>query len=351
MTASNVDHANLDAQAYGGIVSESVMAKIWDVSRIPLVVQDLVGTGTHDNRRVEFTVDDLGVPATDNAVIDGADIDQNDAVLTERQSNFTQTAVKEIQISHLAQAGNSFGGAGKMSYQIMQAQRRLKRDIEAQICTSQASVIGDGTATPGISAGLGAWISTNYFNAGTTGDGAAGGFNTTTGVIDAPTADTTPAALTEKLIRDAVQAVFEAGGGENQDLVLMATPQVIRNLSEFLFTTNARIATMTSDNNQGGTSPMTAYGSTNVFIPDFGVLKMVANRLQPTEATNVSTAYILDPSHIRLSYMRGPRVEPLAKTGLSEKRLCSADYSLLVMNEKSCAQIANIDETAAVTAT
>ena len=350
MTAANVDHQNLDAQAYGGVVREDVMEKIWDVSRIPLPLTDLIGKGTHTNRRVEFTVDDLGAPATDNAVIDGADIDQNDAVLTERQSNFTQTAVKEIQVSHLAQAANSIGGAGKMSYQIMQAQRRLKRDIEAQMLTSQASVIGDGTAAPGISAGLGAWISSNYFNAGTTGDGAAGGFNTTTGVIDAPTADTTPAALTEKLIRDAVQAVFEAGGGENQDLVLMATPQVIRNLSEFLFTTNARIATMTNDNARG-TSPMTAYGATNVFIPDFGVLKMVANRLQPTEATNVSTAYILDPSHIRLSYMRGPRVEPLAKTGLSEKRLCSADYSLLVMNEKSCAQIANISEVAAVTAT
>ena len=130
----------------------------------------------------------------------------------------------------------------------------------------------------------------------------------------------------------------------------MATPEVIRKFSEFLFTTNARIATMTNDN-ASGTSPMTAYGSTNIFIPDFGVLKMVANRLQPVEAAGVSTAYILDPSHIRQSMMRGYRVEPLAKTGLSEKRLLSCDYSLLVMNEKSCAQIANIDETADVTAT
>ena len=88
----------------------------------------------------------------------------------------------------------------------------------------------------------------------------------------------------------------------------------------------------------------------NVFIPDFGVLQMIANRLQPTEAANVSTLYLLDPSHIRLSYMRGIRTEPLAKTGLSEKRLISCDYSLLVMQEKSCAQIANILETADVTA-
>jgi hypothetical protein len=40
----------------------------------------------------------------------------------------------------------------------------------------------------------------------------------------------------------------------------------------------------------------------------------------------------------------------LAKTGLSEKRLMSVQYSMLVLNEKSQGAILAIDETAAVVA-
>ena len=343
MAASNQDHTNLDAVAYGGSVREDVMNKIWDISRIPLPLTDRIGTGTHTNRRVEFMTDDLGSPLTDNAHIDGVDVDQNDAAMGDRVGNYTQTALREVQVSHLAQAANSIGSMGKMNYQIMQNQRRLKRDIEAQMLTNQASVAGDGTTTAGISAGLGAWIETNtIFGTG----GSAGGFNTTTGVIDAPTVGTA-LPLTEQGLRDMVQAVYEAGGDADAGLLCMARPPVIRKLSEYLFSTGARIATMTNDN-ASGTSPMTAYGSANVFVTDFGVLTLVPNRLQPAEDTDVSALFILDPSHLRLSYMRGMRVEPLAKTGLSEKRLMSCDYSLLCLNEKTQAAIHAIDETAAV---
>jgi len=345
MAAANQDHTNLDAVTYGGSVREDVMDKIWDVSRIPLPLTDMIGTGTHTNRRVEFMTDDLGDPLTDNAHIDGVDVDQNDAALGTRVGKYTQTALREVQISHLAQAANSIGSQGKMSYQIMQNQRRLKRDIEAQMRTNQSSVAGDGTTTAGISAGLGAWIETNtIFGTG----GSAGGFNTTTGVIDAPTVGTA-LPLTEEGLRDMVQAVYEAGGDADKGLICMARPAVIRKLSEYLFTTNARIATMTNDN-ASGTSAMTAYGSANVFVTDFGVLTLVPNRLQPVEAADTSALFILDPSHLRLSFMRGMRVEPLAKTGLSEKRLMSCDYSLLALNEKTQACIHAIDETAAVLA-
>jgi hypothetical protein len=129
----------------------------------------------------------------------------------------------------------------------------------------------------------------------------------------------------------------------------MSTPQVIRNLSEYLFTTNARIATMTNQDTSG-TSPMTAYGSANVFVTDFGVLTLVPNRIQPLDGVNTATVYIIDPQYIKLSFMRGYRVEPLAKTGLSEKRLMSVDYSLTVTAEEALAQIKDIDTTAAVVA-
>lgn len=342
MATTNTDHTNLNAVLKGGVVREDVMDRIWDISRIPLPFTDLCSTGTHTNQFVEYTTDDLGDAATDNAVVDGADITQNDAALGLRVGNYTQTAVKAVQISTRANSANSIGRQGSLSYQVAQAQRRLRRDVEAQMLTHQASVAGDGNTVAGISAGLGAWLTTNV-SVGLT--GSTGGFNTTTGLIDAPTPGT-PRALTETLIRDIAEAVYVAGG---ETMYLMGRPVVIRALSEYLFTSSARIATMTNDN-ASGTSAMTAYGSANTFITDFGqVLKLVPNRLQPQDDTDVSSLYFLDPKHLKQSFMRGYRTEPLAKTGLSEKRMISVDYSLCVLNEKSQGAILAIDETAPVT--
>ena len=49
------------------------------------------------------------------------------------------------------------------------------------------------------------------------------------------------------------------------------------------------------------------------------------------------------------TFLHGYRVEPLAKTGLSDKRLMCVDYTLKVLNEKAHAVIADIDPTAPVT--
>jgi hypothetical protein len=343
MTAANIDQTDLSNQPYGGLIREDVMEKIWQIDGFPLPLTDMCSKTTSGSQYKEFTIDELGASATDNAVVDGADIDQNDAVLGTRVGNYHQTAVKEIQISTRANAVNSIGRQGTLSYQVAQGQKRLRRDVESQMCTQQASVAGNGTSVAGISAGLGAWIATNALRGAT---GTSGGFNTTTGLIDAPGAGT-PAPLTEQGIRDIAQAVYEAGGNTEY---LMSTPTVIRIISEYLFSDAARVATMTNDN-ASGTSPMTAYGSANVFITDFGqVLKLKDNRLQKEDAAGSASLYFLDPSHLYQSFITGYRTEPLAKTGLSEKRLISCDYSLLVTNEKSQGVIADIDTTAPMTA-
>lgn len=338
MTAANLDYTDLAAADRGGLVREEVMEKIWLIDKFPLILTDMLSSTTSGNQLAEFTTDELGAAVTTNKVIDGADIDQDDSVIGERMGNYHQTAVKEIQISTRANASNSIGRQGSLSYQVSRGQQRLRRDVEAQMCTSLASVAGDGTAVAGQSAGIGAWIKTNIF----AGVGyVAGGWDAATGLIDAPTAGTAEA-LTETNIRDVAQLIYEEGGNTS---TLMATPTVIRLMSSYLFGDTARVATMTNDNAEG-TMPMKSYGSTNVFITDFDVtLNMVANRLQPVESAGESIMYFLDSSHLWQSFMTGYRTEPLAKTGLSEKRLICVDYSLLVTNEKSQGAVKDIDET------
>jgi hypothetical protein len=343
MTAANFDATDAKDAPVGGIIPESVMNKIWDISNINLPLTSMISKGTHKNAQTGWIEDELPAPATDNAHIDGVNVDQNDTVVPTRLANWSQTALKEVQISTRLQDSDTFGNSGKMSYQVAERQKELRRDVEAQMLTYQASVPGDGAAVAGISAGLGAQLKTNVdTNAGT-----AGGFNTTTGIFDAPIPGVARA-LSETLIRDILQNIYVAGG--NTDC-LMARVPVIRALSTYLFTDTASVATLTAEQSQANPRALTAYGSVNVFVTDFGqTVKMLDNRIQQQDGTDESTMYMIDPSHITQSFLTGYNVSPLAKTGLSEKRLMNCDYSLKVYSEKSQGAIYAIDETAAVVA-
>lgn len=340
-----ITHVAADAVTYGGVIREDVMEKIWDISNIPLPFTELCSKGTHTNRRVEFVVDELAAAATDNAVIEGADSAKANEKMGTRLGNYTQTATKEVKVTDQADSANSIGGMASLSYQIKERQKELRRDVEAQMLTHQASVAGDASTTAGISAGLGAQLKTNV-SVGAT--GAVGGFNTTTGLFVAPTPGT-KRALSETLIRDILQQVYTAGGNTS---TAMARPVVIRKLSEYLFGSTARVATLTSDKAQKGDGgALTAYGSVNVFVTDFGqTISLRDNRLQPTDDTATSSMYFLDGAHLKQSFMEGYKVTPLAKSGLYEKRLMSCMYSMLVLNEKSQGAILAIDEALAVVA-
>lgn len=345
MATTNLDHADASAALAGGVIKESVMDSIWDISRIPLPFTDLISTGgKHGNRYAEWTEDKLSAPKTDNAVVDGADIAQNDTVIPTRLGNFTQISVKEVQISHSAESADSIGNSASMSYQVMRRQQELRRDVEATMLTVQGSVAGDGATIPGKSAGIGAQIKTNISLGAT---GVAGGFNTGSKLFVA-TVPGTKRALSETTIRDILQMVYQEGGNTT---TLMARPPVIRKLSEYLFTATARVANMQATQQQADARSLTAYGSVNVFVTDFGqTIALKDNRLQPVEAAGQSTVYLLDPSHIRQSFLRGYQTEPLGKTGLSDKKLMSVEWQVQVLNEKAQGAIYAIDETLSVVA-
>lgn len=341
MSTGNTDSYDLAAVDSKGVIREEIMEKIWQIDSYPLPFTDKTSKITSGNSFKEFVTDELGTSATDNKHIDGVDVDQDDSELGERQGNYHQTALKEIQISKRANAANSVGRMGTLSYQVSNGQKRLRRDVESQMITHQPSIAGD-SSTPGQSAGIGAQLKTNVYTGAT---GSAGGFNHATGVYDAPTPGT-PAALSETTLRDAAQAVYEEGGNTT---AVMGTPNVIRLISEYLFSDTARVATMT--NQDTSSENMTAYGSANVFITDFGqVLRLEDNRLQKVDDTDTSTLYLLDPQYMFQSFITGYQTEPLAKTGLSEKRLISCDYSLIITAEKAQGAIMAIDETAAMVA-
>jgi len=400
MSTANLDSADLKAVGSGGLIREDVMEKIFDISRIPLPFTDMIGTDSASNSYKEWTVDALATPDLNNAVVDGSDASGNDTQTGQRMGNHCQISDKIVKVSYRADASNTIGRAKELAYQVSRRQQELRRDVEAIMLNNQASVADNGDTTPGKLGGLPAWIKTNQpsgygFGSG----GAAGGFVNATKLVTARTVSTARRALTETFVKTAVQDVYNQGGDAS---IMMSTPGVIGKFSEYMFSSSARVATFTSESN-GTREKLVANGSVNVFVTDFGTLKMVPNRLQQQHADGTSVTagafvvgttyviatigttdftligavsntvgviftatgvgagtgtakkacsdvFIIDPMYLAIAYLKGYRTDPLAKTGLAENRQMCVDYTLVVNNEKSHALIGDIDASATVTA-
>jgi hypothetical protein len=360
MSASNLDAVNLTDVNLNGLIREDVMSKIWDISKINLPYTDLAGTASHDNTYHSWLVDKLQAQNFDNAVEDGADATgTNDAKVGRRIGNHSQLSTKEVYVSTRADEVDTIGYANELARQITERQQELRRDVEGISLLNQGSVKSAVGVAP-LTAGLAAWL-TNLDvdgNAVTTGDnvyvGAGwipGGWDETPGdSLVAAATPGAPEANTETKVRDVVESVYTRGGNPT---VAMSTPAVKRGFSEYLFTSSARIASLIADGG-GDASQRQGSGSVSVFLTDFGTLKLLDNRLQPSVGADPAVhdndaMFILDPTLVNISYLQGYRVEPLAKTGLSSKRMMSVDWDSCVSNWDGLGMIPDIDPDLAVT--
>ena len=341
-TKDYLSSADLKAVDYQGLIKEDVMNQIWDISAIPLPFTDMVGSDTTGNSYTSWTTDKLADPALGGWVVDGADSNQNDSATGKRIGNHCGILNKEVQVTERAVASDTIGYSNELSYQVMMRQRELKRDVEANALGNQGSQEDNGDATPGIPAGFASMCTSFPTGSGATAGSFANG--SWTGVTAGA-----GVALTETMVRDACQAAWEDGGNPGK---LMSVPSVLRGLSEYMFTSSSRIATLTGETNNQG--PATAMGSVNVFLTDFGVtMDFVPNRLQQTYADSGSAqaaaVFVMDPAYVRLCYLKGYTTQPLAKSGLSDKRLMSVDWTLKCLEPDAHRVLLDIDPTAAVT--
>ncbi|RLC97846.1 MAG: hypothetical protein DRI46_12315 [Chloroflexi bacterium] len=339
-TTTALASSDLKAVQAGGLIREDVMNKIWDISRIPLPFTDMVGSGSADNEYKEWTQDELAQPDTANAVGDGADASGNDTKTGARVGNHHQISDKVVEVTYRSTASNTIGRAKELAYQMTRRQQELRRDVEAIALFNQASVADDNANdVVGKCGGLPSWLETTTIN------GTAGGFDLATKLTVARTPGL-KAALTETQIRDVVEGIYDEGGEPTK---LMTIPAVIRKISEYLFTSSARVGTIMSDQGKSR-EKAAALGSVNVFVTDFGTLTMVPNRLQPKHkdsgaSDDVADVFILDPEFLSLCYMQGYRTDELAKLGQKDRRQMLVDWSLIVNTEKAHGMIGDVDFT------
>jgi hypothetical protein len=344
MATGNVDGRDLANIKTGGLIKESVMDKIHDLSKISLPYTEMVGKSTHRNERTDWVLDKLEAPDLTNAVVDGSDAGAAADASGERVGNHSQTSTKVISVSHRADDSDRIGAAKEFAYQLTRANDHLRRDLEAISLSEQASVPDDGGSTAGKTGALGSWLSTNVVDAA----GAAvtaTGYSHTTGKTTVPPTQTGEA-LSYGAIKDAIQSVYEEGGDVS---VLMARPSVVAAISEFCYSSDVPIASLTADQGKSQ-DKQAAVGAISILITDFGKVKLVSNRIQQPFADGTDTVYLLDPQYLSTSYLSGIQGYDLAKTGLSNKKMLACDWTVKVLNERAQAMIVGVDSAEAVVA-
>jgi hypothetical protein len=351
MSDQNLDAADLAAAlAAPGLIREDVVAQVYNLDEgIPTPLYDMCAGGSFSNLYSEWTEHDLAAPNISNAVVDGSDAVGNDTRVGKRVGNRAQLSDKVVRVSDASEEVDSIASVGTIAFQVSKRLLELRRDMEAIACGRQGSRADDGSSTPGLTAGLAAWIKTNYVS----GDGTAGGFNESTKVVDAPVAGTIRA-LSWAEVRDQILSIYEAGGAANGTLVAMSTPRMIREIVSFLFSDSGAPFRATPTANVTATEAMeqVAQGWIDVVLSDFGIrLRLVANRLQQTyTGGTASDLFLLDPAHFQIASLYGFRNKVLGDTGHSSNRLLANHWMTKCWREDAHAVSADLDHTAAVTA-
>lgn len=307
-------------QTYGVIGRrEDLTDVIHDVTPTDTPFMSAIQKGSADSTYHEWQTDALAAASGDNKVIEG-DNPANDAITaTVRLGNYTQLSDKVVQVSSSQRAANNAGRGDELSYQVMKASKELKRDMEVRLTGNYASAAGAaGTARE--CAGFEAWIQTNDSR------GATGSNTAFSGGIQAAAGDGTQRAFSENLLKDVLQLCWENGGDPSMLMLGAFNKKVASSFSGIADAVR-----------ETGTKRATIIGAADVYVSDFGQVNIVANRFSRSRS-----ALVVDPSMWKLCYYQRFATTDLAKTGHSERKMLSVEYTLEACNEKASGCVADL---------
>jgi hypothetical protein len=325
-TAEYLNHATTETGDVAG-AREDLSNAIYDISPTETPFVSNIGRTKATGVRHEWQVDALAA-ATANAVDQGHDYlgtTTTNAIAavtaTTRRSNVTQISAKTLIIAGTTEAILKAGRKSELAYQVAKKGKELKRDVEYNLTGVATGELVAVSGTGAKTRTLENWMSTNAGHA-TTGTTGATVTTPTTNVTDG-----TQRNLTEDLVRAQIQAIWTAGGDPDCMLVGPVNKQNIS--SQF-----AGIATLYRDANSG---PATIVGASDMYIHDFGELKVV-----PSRFSRDRTVSILQKDMWAVAYLRPFRIDKLAKTGDAEKRLMLVEYCLEARNEAASGKVADL---------
>ena len=258
----------------------------------------------------EWQTQDLAA-AANNAQNEGDTLAAKVVTPTVRLNNRTQISAKAVVVSGTQQALNQAGVKDQMAYQLSMVSLELKRDMETGL--TQNSV----TATaPRQSRGLIGFISDNV--------DSGVGYVPSNYVTNVAQTDGTQRAFTEAQLKNVLQKIFTAGGEPDTILVGPSQKQTFST-----FSGNATRFDKSED--------AKLFAAIDVYVSDFGTLKILPSRFQRTR-----DAFVLTSDKIAVAYLRPFQTIELATTGDAQQREVVVEYCLEARAPKAHGLIADL---------
>jgi len=302
-------------------IREDLAPALASISPTETIFMSTIGTRNVDNTYFEWSEVDLAAAAANRQIEGDVGLTNSAPTNAVRKGNYTQISAKVVEVSSTATAVNGVADAQTVAKQVAYKLSEMKRDMEKMLLDNVAASAGaSGTARQ--TAGLPAFLTTNTARGTGGADGTTSGSGSA-GYPDAAATDGTQRAITETILKGVIADCWDAGAEPSVVLCGSSNKQTIST-----FTGNATRYKEAED------SKLNA--AIDVYISDFGELQIV-----PARHIRARDVFVLDPNYAAVAYLQTAKQEPLAKTGLSERRLISAEYGLQVTSEKAHGVIAD----------
>ena len=279
-------------------IREDLSNIIYNIAPEETPFMSAIGKSSCDNTYFEWQIDTLD-GGNDNRVAEGMDADALAVVEPDRVGNYTQISTKAVQTSGTAEAVDFAGRKSTQAYQMAKRAKELKLDMEFMLLAVDTAGAAGTSTTARSTKSVGKWIESNVVAAA------------------APPA--------EADIKTIMEACWVAGAKPKvlmcDGVVKQAISEMAQSVSPLQTTANAA-------------SPAHVVAAVDIYVSDFGNLKMVPNRLMPS-----STAYFLDYEFWDIAYLRGFSTHNLARTGDSESAQLIVEYGLRSKNEAANGKI------------
>lgn len=306
-------------------IREDLQDALISISPTETPFMSAIGRRNVSNTYFEWPVIELAAASSSNVVIEGEAAPGNDAPTNAiRLANYTQISDKVVEVSDTAEAVNGAGDAQTVAKQVAYKLKELKRDMETMLVGTNNAAVAGASGTARETASLSAFLKTNTDRGSGGADPTLSG--STAGYPDAAATDGTARALTEDMLKDVIASCWDEGA---EPSIVLCGSGVKQKISS-TFTGSATRFRDISDQK--------VVAAVSLFVSDFGDLQIV-----PSRFVRSRDVFVLDPSMARVAYLSNTKQTPLARTGHSERRLISAEYGLMVDNEKAHGIIADID--------
>lgn len=299
-------------QTYGAVGNrEDLSDEITMISPVDTIFYGMISAKTAKAVKHEWQTDALA-SAGSNAQLEGDDASNDAIVPTTRLYNNCQIQRKVFQVSGTQEKVNKAGRTSEVDYQKAKFMKELAKDIEYAFLREVRQDGGASTAAK--MRGALNWTVTNLSKAS---DATLNADGTVTGG--------TGRALTEDILKPVLQTIFTAGGDPSTIICDATQKQKISGFTQQ--TSNYRVMV------EAGKIDSTV----DVYVSDFGALKVKPHRLMPS-----GVLFVADTKYWCKCTLRPTFMEELAKTGDSKRYQIIVEHTLESKAENASGRVTNL---------